>query len=119
MQLGEFRKGLSEELEYENLKLLSAHEVFVAYAWHRKKDELDEDNCSTSSESIDTDSSLSDTDHNFDAGFITHTLTFKCMGATKNTTHQEALRAAAALPVRLRQEEENPVDANAIAFDFR
>ena len=116
MQLGEFRKGLSEELEYENLKLLSAHEVFVAYAWHWKKHE---DNCSTSSESIDTDSSLSDTDFNFDAGFITHTLTFKCMGATKNTTHQEALRAAAALSVRLRQEEENPVDANAIVFDFQ
>ena len=69
---------------------------------------------------------LSDTELNFDAGFTTHTLTFKCMGATKNTTHQEALRAAAALlkngnkvPVRLRPEEETPVDANAIASDFQ
>ena len=124
MQLEEFKRGLNTVLNYEELKLLSNHQVFVAYAWHWKED-IEENSRSTTPESTNTSpSSPSESELNLNASLTTHTITFKCMGTTKSSSHQEALRAADAfmkegkdVPVRLRQEPENPIDANAIAFD--
>ena len=123
MQLEEFQKGLSVQLSFKDLKLLSDHEVFVAYAWHWKLDDDSEDNTSNASGSTNSLlSSQSETEA--DVSPTTHTLTFKCMGTVKDPNHQDALREAAAslkdgneTPVRLQPEPENPFDANAIAFD--
>ena len=73
------------------MKLLSDHEVFVAYAWYWKQNDDKysvEDSCSTTPS---LSPSPSDSELDFDAGFTTHTLTFKCMGATKDTSHQDML----------------------------
>ena len=59
----------------------------------------------------------------FDSGFVTHTITFKCIGASRDDKQQETLQAAAKcikegkeVPIRLQPEPDNPVDCNAIAF---
>ena len=108
------------------MKLLSDHEVFVAYAWHWKQnddDDIEDESCSRSM-TPSPPSSPSESELDFNAGFTTDTVTFKCMGTTKDTGHQETLCAASAslkegsdVPVRLRPEPDTPVDANAIAFD--
>lgn len=61
----------------------------------------------------------------FDRGFVTHTM-FKCIGATRDDGHQEALQAAAKklkggyeVCVQLQPKADNPVDSNAIAFQCR
>lgn len=125
MQLDEFQKGMNTQLSYKDLKLLSDHEVFVAYAWHWKQDDGSEDISSSASGSTHSiPSSLSETEVDFNSSCTTHTLTFKCMGTVKDPRYQEALSKAAAslkdgneTPVRLRPEPENPFDPNAIAFD--
>ena len=125
MQLKEFQKGLNAELNYKDLKLLSDHEVFVAYAWRLKQDSDSEDSSSVASESTNSvPSSPSETEVDISSSLTTHTLTFKCMGTVKDPNHQKVLSKAAALlkngnepPVRLRPEPENSFDANAIAFD--
>ena len=124
MQLGEFKRGLNEVLDYSSINLLSDHEVFVAYAWHWKQyddDDLEDESRSTTPS---LPSSPSESELDFDAGFTTHTVTFKCMGTTKDADHQEALRSASCLlgegsnvPIRLQPEPDNQVDANAIAFE--
>ena len=50
-------------------------------------------------------------------------MTFKCIGATRDDNHREALQAAAKdnkegkdVPVRLQLEPDNPLDSDAIAF---
>lgn len=52
-----------------------------------------------------------------------HTVTFKCIGANRDSSQQNALRVAAEniraglnIPVRLNPEPDNPADSNAIAF---
>ena len=123
IQLGEFKKGLNEDLDYSSMKLLSDHEVFVAYAWYWKQneDEYPEDESCSTTPSL---SPVSESELDFNTGFTSHTVTFKCMGTTKDNDHQETLRATSGLlregsdvPVRLRPEPDNPVDANAIAFE--
>ena len=121
LQLEEL-KGLNEVLDYGRMKLL---EVFVAYAWHWEQnddDDIEDESCSQSMTPSLPSSPESELD--FNAGFTTHTVTFKCMGTTKDIGHKETFRAAAAslregsdVSVRLRPEPNNPVDANAIAFD--
>lgn len=56
-------------------------------------------------------------------GGVESTLTFKCMGATKTSNHQNALEAAEVrlamgynVPVKLEKEPDNPRDKNAVAF---
>ena len=58
-----------------------------------------------------------------DVGQLESTITFKCMGATKNSSHQNTLQAAEVrlamgndVPVKLEKEPDNPRDKNAIAF---
>lgn len=57
---------------------------------------------------------------------VTHSLTFKCVGANKTMRSQEVLAESAqklkkneTVEVRLRVEPNNPVDARAIAFDCK
>ena len=52
-----------------------------------------------------------------------HTVTFKCIGANRDSSQQNALRVAAEniraglnIPVRLNPEPDKPADSNAIAF---
>ena len=52
-----------------------------------------------------------------------HTVTFKCIGANRDSSQQNALRVAAEnirtglnIPVRLNPQPDNPADSNAIAF---
>ena len=123
MQLEEFQRGLSEELSYEDWQLLPGLKVFVAYTWnwcddYNGSDEHEDEDPAESSQSEDEDEP-----DPFDNGFTTHTVTFKCIGATRDDNHQEALQAAAKdikegkdVPVRLQLEPDNPVDSDAIAF---
>ena len=55
---------------------------------------------------------------------MTHTVTFKCIGTTKETQYQERLKRIAQLHDRglqvscqLKPEPDNPFDSNAIAFE--
>lgn len=128
LQLNEFKRGL-HELNYEDLKLLPNSDVFVAYAWHWKQSDDSSGEESMDSESVHSSISrtpppLSEDELDFNTGFTTHTITFKCMGTTRDTNHQEVLSAAAAalkegkdVPTRLQPEPDNPVDANAIMFE--
>lgn len=57
---------------------------------------------------------------------ITHSLTFKCIGSTKEARYQEVLalanvkiRKGETAQVKLKKETDNPFDANAIAFMCR
>ena len=68
------------------MNLLSDHEVFVAYSWHWKQyddDDLEDESRSTTPS---LPSSPSESELDFDAGFTTHTVTFKCMGRLKMLT---------------------------------
>lgn len=60
----------------------------------------------------------------FQTSFLTHTVTFKCIGCTKELRYQEALCRASQLLMsknevkcRLMHEPDNPVDSEAIAFE--
>ena len=59
----------------------------------------------------------------FNNSFVTHTVTFKCIGCTKELQYQEALCRAYQLlgsgniTCRLKPEPDNPVDSEAIAFE--
>ena len=87
--------------------------------WKQYDDDDLEDESRSTTPSLPSSPSESELD--FDAGFTTHTVTFKCMGTTKGADHQEALRSASCLlgegsnvPIRLQPEPDNP---NAIAFE--
>lgn len=52
--------------------------------------------------------------------------TFKCLGSTKESSHQDTLKLArdllekgTAVPVQLYEEDDNPVDPQAVAFQCR
>jgi hypothetical protein len=84
----------------------------------------DEGCCSDSEGGDDTDTE-SDGDA-FDSTLITHSVIFKCIGATKDNQSQEVLAMVAQklkkqeqVDVRLRKEPNNPKDSRAIAFDCK
>jgi len=69
----------------------------------------------------DNDTEVVDDDEEIPA--ITHSVTFKCIGSTKELHYQEPLALAKqkrnkgeTVEVKLQKEKDNPVDANAIAF---
>ena len=97
--------------------------MFVAYTWEWQ------DYCNNDSEEPEehedpAESSQSEDEPDpFDSGFVTHTITFKCIGASRDDKQQETLQAVAKcikegkeVPIRLQPEPDNPVDCNAIAF---
>lgn len=71
-RLGEFRRGLSEELSYEDWWLLP-DELFVAYTWDN---DTNEDHELPEQELSPESSQGEDQPDLFDSGFTTHTLTF-------------------------------------------
>lgn len=121
----------------ETLDLLPNDEVFVAYNWDWLEANIEsEDDTATAEVDVDEeDENDPDEDHDQDAdkdgssdsifenSFITHTVTFKCIGANLENSRQVALEAAFEaqnkgneVPVRLYPEHDNPKDATAIAF---
>ena len=97
--------------------------MFVAYTWEWQ------DYCNNDSEEPEehedpAESYQSEDEPDpFDSGFVTHTITFKCICASREDKQQETLQAAAKcikegkeVPIRLQPEPENPVDCTTIAF---
>jgi len=71
----------------------------------------------------DSESHLSSEYETEDTSVTTHTVTFKCIGATRSSTSQSALqkiceqsKGGYSVPVNIFCEPENPVDSQAIAF---
>ena len=108
--------------------------AFIIWKW----DWIDEDfesgtESSTSSIQVIPETPLqSDSDHDDDEILlasaictqVTHTVTFKCIGTTKEIQYQERLKQIAQLrsrglevPCQLKPEPDNPFDSNAIAFE--
>ena len=96
----EFQYGVSDTL---NIETLPDDTIFVAYKWHWSagdhQEKYDESNAYYEDE-LDVDFDI-DFDHDddeeqdtVDSSLITHTVTFKCIGATRDNSHQTALQAA-------------------------
>ena len=91
-------------------------------------EEADEADCDTESEQSDFDENTENDDTSTEVNeeeipSITHSVTFKCIGSTKELRYQEVLALAKqkikkeeTVEVKLQKEPDNPVDANAIAF---
>ncbi len=116
----EFQYGLDEDIDMD-LVLLPNKEVFVAYSWNW----VEEDGLSKSDEAIEVAGregvANEDTDDSEEeSSTITHTVTFKCIGVTHESSYQTTLEYVAEaqeeVPVRLSPEPENPKDSSAIAF---
>ena len=123
-----------EEEEFERCipvenDVLYGGKVFIIWKWtwedaaeHNQSVLDDFDERDDSSES-DNNSQQEDA---FQSTLVTHSLIFKCIGATKSHHYQEALAKAAEefkeggnIEVRVRKEPTNPKDARAIAFDCK
>ena len=105
-------------------------EVLVLWDWSWVEAESNEDTDSEAgSESevhSDEDESISDASAHDGIPEITHSVVFKCIGVLKEHRYQEILATAAQkmregiiIPVRLTKEQQNPVDARAIAFECK
>ena len=78
------------------------------------------------SDEISSEESISDASATDGIPEITHSIVFKCIGVLKEHRYQETLAAIAqklrggvVVPVRLTKEPQNPVDAQAIAFECK
>ena len=123
----EFDNGLHEDIDMGTLNLL---QVMCLWRMHGDgltlQSGLDEHDNVESHECIEP-TTTSDTEEEdeldqFAEGFITHTVTFKCIGASRDESHQVALQAASRIlkggqdvPIRLQHEPDNPIDPSAIA----
>ena len=67
-----WRSSRGDYMNYNSLKLLSEHEVFVAYAWHWMQSDCSEEDSNSESDHSSL-SSPTENDLDFDAGFTTHT----------------------------------------------
>lgn len=104
----EFQYGLSDTLSIETLNILPNDMVFVAYkwSWSDQGDEVekgtDEYETVNYYEDENIDENIDEYDEyneehdtlNFDSSLVTHTVTFKCIGATRDNSHQTALQEA-------------------------
>ena len=121
----EFQKGLDEDLTMEEFNLFQ-NDVFIIYSWEwmdaremlNTSDESNEDGLLPDSEIPSEHDELDEFDRE-----KSHTVTFKCIGANRDSSQQNALRVAAEniraglnIPVRLNPQPDNPADSNAIAF---
>ena len=105
--------GLQEDFNSDCLKLLPGDRIYVAYVWTWLSDDDDDDG---------DENRLSDDDPDSDDNVVTHTVTFKCIGANKDQNYQIALQRASDIiangstedvPVRLTKEPNNPKDSMA------
>lgn len=124
---------MHEDLCVEELKRFE-DQVFVVYSWewHRDKggNSEDDDKPSQAGQPTQGDDSNGNTDNDpdgdeFNSGFLTHTITFKCIGANRDEGHQSALRAASKaltqgtdVAIRLHPKPDNPEDSSAITFQY-
>ena len=81
----EFQLGLQEDFNSDCLKLLPGDRIYVAYVWTWLSDDDDDDG---------DENRLSDDDPDSDDNVVTHTVTFKCIGANKDQNYQIALQRA-------------------------
>ena len=114
----EFQLGLQEDFNSDGLKLLPGDRIYVAYVWTWLSDDDNDDG--------GDENRLSDDNPESDDNVVTHTVTFKCIGANKDQNYQIALQRASDIiangctedvPVRLTKEPNNPKDSMAIAFE--
>ena len=103
-------------------------QVFVMWNWEWVEDaDIESDSEASSRDepeppAVDTEEEEEEAeDHGVPA--ITHSVVFKCIGATKEMRYQELLalanrrvRNSEIVPVKLQKEPGNPVDSNAVAF---
>lgn len=130
---------MSESIDVSGLKLIEDR-VFIIWKWDWRDGGgfifSDDDDSSTSITVIpetppnSADSDVEDGEQRLDlalpshASCLTHTVTFKCIGCTKEFQYQEALCRASQLLIsksnvncQLKPEPDNPVDSQAIAFE--
>lgn len=95
--------------------------ILVIYAWELV--ETTESAISDEDGEDGQDSEVPSESDECDRSDRLHTVTFKCIGATRDSSHQLALHAALQniragqyVPVRFNPEPDNPVDSTAIAF---
>ncbi|SMN01539.1 hypothetical protein SPONN_2618 [uncultured Candidatus Thioglobus sp.] len=110
---------MHEDFNSDGLKLLSGGMIYVAYVWTWLSVDSGDDGDGDENQP-------SDDDPDSDDGVVTHTITFKCIGANKDINYQTALQRASdimnngsmeAVPVRLTKEPNNPKDSMAVAFE--
>lgn len=114
-------------MDTANYQFFEGTQVFVIWNWEWLEDidivsdgEVSNGNDLEPS-TIDTDDDEEEADHGVPA--ITHSVVFKCIGATKEMRYQELLALASRrmrngelVPVKLQKEPGNPFDSNAVAF---
>lgn len=107
--------------------------AFIIWDWewiHEDFDSASDTEPAMSIESTPDNESEDDEDSdavvpvNCSVNVMTHTLTFKCMGSTKEQRYQNILRQVsqilctdAVVPCRITKEPGNPIDSRAIAFE--
>lgn len=110
-------------------KTLYEERVFIMWkwSWESGDDIQSSQDARLSDDTVDDEDGTAGNDgENFDCSLVTHSVTFKCMGASKTLRSQEVLAESAnklkksePVEVRLRREPTNPKDARAIAFDCK
>lgn len=98
--------------------------VFVIWDWEWIEQDSGSDMSAASILAPALDSEDDNSDDAPDSSEVTHSVTFKCMGSTKELRYQEYLAKIAqrrskgeVVPCRLKPEPTNPVDSQAIAFE--
>ena len=125
LQESEFSKAV----DTNGYQFFEGDQVFVIWEWEWLEDHSDpESNHSEDDQETDdfdaTDNNDDDDEEDEDEiPAITHSVTFKCIGSTKEACYQEVLALAKQkikkgenVQVKLQKEIDNPFDANAIAF---
>ena len=114
------------------MTILTIEKVFVAWRWEWSPDESDAVSETSSVANTHSDSDFSESPNDsgheadpesFESTQVTHTVTFKCIGCTREHQYQEILALAHGrlkqntdVPVRLFHEENNRYDSRALAI---
>ena len=123
----------SKSVDTNGYQFFEGDHVFVMWEWEWLEDHSDpesnhsEDNHSEDDQETDDATDNNDNDDkeedNDEIPAITHSVTFKCIGSTKEAHYQEVLALAKQkikkgenVQVKLQKEVDNPFDANAISF---
>ena len=123
----------SRSLDLSGKSLYGGDTVFVVWKWSWTDYDIDYSSSSelcTSQSATSTRSSESDSEvisnRSAEIPAITHSVVFKCIGSTKESSYQDALflakskmRLGQSVPVRLINEPNNPKDSRAIAFECK
>ena len=109
-------------------KIFYEKKVFVIWkwTWEESAEDIEQESTGNMSDESIGESSGEDNDADLNTSLLTHSVIFKCMGATKTVRSQEILAEAAqklkkeeSVGVMLRKEPKNPKDSRAIAFDCK